>query len=129
MRCSKTAGFHGRSTLITVFAACKFNPVEPAFVVRNRRHSGLFLNSWTNPCLSFCGTEPSRRTKRRWRFLRRGSIRSSIVVHSEKSSTLRFSSENKRSNKLSSSSSFEEYPGACLSTRNVLFAEDRKSVV
>src|SRR5207248_2629006 len=47
------------------------------------------------------------------------------LVHSEKSSTLRFSSENKRSNKLSSSSSFEEYPGACLSTRNVLFADMR----
>src|SRR6266581_3777025 len=125
MRCSKTAGFHGRSTLITVFAACKFKPVEPAFVVRNRRHSGLLWNSYTNPCLSFCGTEPSRRTNRRRRFFRRDSVRSSILVHSEKSSTLRFSSEENRSNKLSSSSSFEEYPGVCLSTRNVLLADIR----
>ncbi len=34
MRCSSTAGFQGRSTLITVLAACRFRPVEPALVVR-----------------------------------------------------------------------------------------------
>src|SRR2546428_10514918 len=122
MRCSKTAGFHGRSTLITVFAACKFNPVEPAFVVRNRRQSGLFLNSWTNPCLSFCGTEPSRRTKRRWRFLRRGSISVRTVVHFDKISAVRFSSENKLADQVSRAFSFGDYARACLATRNVLFA-------
>ena len=31
----------GGSTLITVFAAWRFRPVEPAFVVRNKRQPGL----------------------------------------------------------------------------------------
>ena len=45
MRCSRTAGFHGRSTLTTVLAACRFKPVEPALVVRNSRQSGVGLKS------------------------------------------------------------------------------------
>lgn len=40
MRCSSTAGFHGRSTLMTTLACCRLRPTPPASVERKIRHSG-----------------------------------------------------------------------------------------
>ena len=49
--CSSTAGFHGRSTLTTVSAACRFSPVAPAFVAMKSAHRGSRWNRLTSACL------------------------------------------------------------------------------
>src|SRR3989338_1075055 len=41
MRCSRTAGFHGRSRFTTIEALCKFKPTPPASVERKMRHAAL----------------------------------------------------------------------------------------
>ena len=46
MRCSSTAGFHGRSMFTTTDAACcRFRPTPPASVDRNRRHRGIVVKA------------------------------------------------------------------------------------
>lgn len=40
MRCSRSAGFHGRSMFTSVEACCRFSPAAPASVERKTRQSG-----------------------------------------------------------------------------------------
>ena len=110
---------------MTVFAACRFRPVLPAFVVKNSRIRGSDWNCDTRSCRFFCGTDPSRRTNASFLFRRSGSMRSSIVVHSEKRTTFRSGSAAIPSKRSASRSSFVDQPGFCLSTRNVLSAAIR----
>ena len=95
IRCSSTAGFQGRSTLITVLAACRFRPDRAGVGGQKQPAVGVGLES-VHQFLraAFAGTLPSSRTNSSFRFLSSGSIRSSIVVHSENSTTLRPSSSN-----------------------------------
>lgn len=62
IRCSSTAGFQGKSTLMTVLAAWRFRSVAPALVVRKSRQSSSHWKALTSCCRFFCGTEPSSRT-------------------------------------------------------------------
>ena len=41
IRCSRMAGFQGRSTLMTVLAACRLSPWEPALDMMMALHSGF----------------------------------------------------------------------------------------
>ena len=52
MRCSSTAGFHGRSMFTSVEACCRFRPVLPASVDRNTRHAGS-LRNWSTSAVRF----------------------------------------------------------------------------
>ena len=73
------------------------------------RQAGSFWNSCTSCWRFFCGTEPSSRTWRTLSFLRiLSSMRSSMVVHSEKRRILRPFSRHRLSRRVASSSSLLE---------------------
>ena len=60
IRCSNTAGFQGRSRLMSVLATCRFSPVEPASVEMNTRLSGKDLKFSTSSPLCLAGMLPFR---------------------------------------------------------------------
>lgn len=62
MRCSSSAGFHGKSILTSVEACCKFKPVAPASVDRNTRQSGSSRKRSTSAGRFSEGTPPWKLT-------------------------------------------------------------------
>jgi len=81
MRCSSTAGFHGRSRLMTMLPACKFNPTPPASVDRNILHSGSSKNRSTSIPRFLDGTSPVSFTHPILDFSSTGSVKANMVDH------------------------------------------------
>src|ERR1039458_3387624 len=96
MRCSRRAGFHGGSKLITAEAARRFSPTPPASVERNTLHSASRRNfsmraprfregtppcRETNPIPSLFSSSPARWVMRSYS-LKTATLRPSSITNS-----------------------------------------------
>ena len=62
IRCSRTAGFHGKSMFTSVEACCRLRPVLPASVDRNTRQAGSSRNRSISAGRFSDGTPPWKLT-------------------------------------------------------------------